>query len=210
MAVFAGPSDPLGLVRVIDADTWDVGGTRVRLFGIDAPELDQTCDTRDGQNWACGGWVSAQVRQMYDGRRARCTALTLDRYDRTVARCFVDDVDVGRQMVADGWAFAYRRYSMDYDLDEKGAAINARGLHGHQVQSPAEFRAIRSDGVGSDVEPPADTCTIKGNISSRGTRIYHLPGQRDYGKTRISATKGEHWFCTEPEAQAAGWRKARR
>jgi len=53
-------------------------------------------------------------------------------------------------------------------------------------------------------------CTIKGNISSKGERIYHLPGQENYDRTRISERKGEHWFCTEAEARAAGWRKAKR
>jgi hypothetical protein len=52
-------------------------------------------------------------------------------------------------------------------------------------------------------------CVIKGNISSSGERIYHLPGQRYYDKTVISWSKGERWFCTEQEAVAAGWRKAK-
>ncbi|MGX5830110.1 sunset domain-containing protein [Mesorhizobium sp. 43Arga] len=54
-------------------------------------------------------------------------------------------------------------------------------------------------------------CTIKGNISiNTGERIYHVPGQEHYWETRISPQYGERWFCTEEEARAAGWRKARR
>ncbi|WP_454015299.1 sunset domain-containing protein [Aquamicrobium terrae] len=53
-------------------------------------------------------------------------------------------------------------------------------------------------------------CKIKGNISSKGERIYHLPGQENYDRTRISERKGERWFCSENEARAAGWRKAKR
>ncbi|MFM2280941.1 MAG: hypothetical protein RLZZ444_3172 [Pseudomonadota bacterium] len=54
------------------------------------------------------------------------------------------------------------------------------------------------------------SCTIKGNISlNNGTKIYHLPGQEFYNDTRISLDRGERWFCTEAEARAAGWRKAR-
>ena len=52
-------------------------------------------------------------------------------------------------------------------------------------------------------------CVIKGNISSSGDRIYHVPGQRYYDKTLINWLKGERWFCTEQEAVAAGWRKAK-
>jgi len=61
--------------------------------------------------------------------------------------------------------------------------------------------------------PPADksVCNIKGNVSiNTGERIYHVPGQEFYTPTRILPRYGERWFCTEAEARAAGWRKARR
>jgi hypothetical protein len=55
------------------------------------------------------------------------------------------------------------------------------------------------------------TCNIKGNISiNTGEHIYHVPGQEHYWETRISPHYGERWFCSETEARAAGWRKARR
>ena len=199
-------ADPRGMVRVIDADTWDVGGVTVRLFGIDAPELDQPC-TLDGRAWECGRWAAQQTRARYDGQRAACRAVTTDRYGRTVARCSVDGQDVGREMVRAGWALAYRQYSMDYDLDEKTAAVQGLGLHRGQLQDPAAFRSQRSQ-----APAPAATgnCVIKGNISSKGDRIYHVPGQEHYAQTRISPGKGERWFCTEAEARAAGWRRARK
>ena len=56
----------------------------------------------------------------------------------------------------------------------------------------------------------ATGCTIKGNISSKGERIYHLPGDQHYDRTKINLAKGERWFCSEAEAIAAGWRKAKR
>jgi hypothetical protein len=52
-------------------------------------------------------------------------------------------------------------------------------------------------------------CNIKGNVSTQGERIYHVPGQRYYNDTRISASHGERWFCSEEEARAAGWRRSR-
>ncbi|MYE10509.1 MAG: hypothetical protein F4X99_02370 [Gammaproteobacteria bacterium] len=52
-------------------------------------------------------------------------------------------------------------------------------------------------------------CVIKGNVSSSGERVYHVPGQRYCDATRISARKGERWFCSEAEARRAGWRRAR-
>ncbi|MCV3272963.1 thermonuclease family protein [Roseobacter sinensis] len=195
-----------GPVRVVDGDTFDVGGTPVRLFGIDAPEADQTCTTDQGQTWACGAWVTDQVTTRYAGRVAHCAPVTRDRYDRVVARCEVDDEDVGAALVGDGLAFAYRRYAQDYVLAEKGAAVRNVGLHASRVQDPSEFRRARAAGSA----PVVPGCAIKGNISRSGVKIYHQPGQRDYDRTRIRQDNGERWFCSAAEAQAAGWRAARR
>jgi hypothetical protein len=66
----------------------------------------------------------------------------------------------------------------------------------------------------SDERPPnsasSNHCVIKGNINDRGQRIYHMPGDKFYGRTNISAAKGERWFCSEVEATAAGWQRLRR
>lgn len=52
-------------------------------------------------------------------------------------------------------------------------------------------------------------CNVKGNISVRGERIYHVPGQTYYAATTIDRRKGERWFCSEWQAWWAGWRKAK-
>lgn len=205
-------ADFSGTVRVIDGDTLDVGDVRVRLFAIDAPESDQMCATRDGTVFACGLWVRNEVGRRYSGATARCRARDRDRYGRVVATCEVRGTDIGQSLVADGLAFAYRRYGMDYDLDEKAAAVNGRGLHGYLVQSPAAFRRA---GRQEQPQPQTDaaagqSCVIKGNISSKGERIYHMPGQEHYARTRINTAKGERWFCSADEARRAGWRRARR
>lgn len=207
LIALAAPSvaDVTGRVRVIDGDTFDVAGVRVRLHGIDAPEGKQTCQTEQGANWACGAWVTSQVAVLFDGKRARCRTVDVDRYERIVARCDVNGRDVGQQIVSSGLAFAYRTYSMAYDLDEKRAAVMDRGLHASRVQRPAQYRATRAKGRIA----PNKACTIKGNITKSG-RIYHMIGQRDYERTGINPNKGERWFCSESEARAQGWRKARR
>ena len=179
-----------GRVKVIDGDTFDVGDVRVRLHGIDAPEKDQHCTTQQGQSWACGEWVNTQVRQRVQGQVATCFEVTKDKYNRIVASCEVAGEDIGQALVADGLAFAYRKYSLRYVLDEKGAAINDRGLHANRVQSPSEFRKNRVKGR---VAPDRD-CVIKGNISANGTRIFHSPGQAFYERTGINTRAGERWF----------------
>ncbi|MFL4472016.1 thermonuclease family protein [Tateyamaria armeniaca] len=198
-------ADVAGHVRVVDADTFDVGQTRVRLHAIDAPEQDQMCETEHGIAFACGQWASAQVTARFEGAHARCTQTDTDRYGRVVATCEANGVDVGQEIVAQGWAFAYRRYGMDYDLDEKSAYVADRGLHGFRVQSPAQFRKTRAKGR----IPPDPTCRIKGNISKNGY-IFHVPGQAFYEQTGINPDRGERWFCSSAQARDAGWRAARR
>jgi len=206
LVVCAGMSlaSPNGTVRVIDADTLDVGGTRVRLFGIDAPELGQPC-AADGRRWDCGAWARDAVANAFEGAYARCTAQDTDRYGRVVARCQVEGRDMGQMIVASGLAWAYRRYSDLYDLDEKGAALAERGLWAVEIALPADYRAAR----GAAEAAPVNGCVIKGNISDNG-RIYHVPGQEHYARTRINESNGERWFCSRAAAEAAGWRAARR
>src|SRR6056297_1761545 len=199
-----------GPVRVVDGDTLDVAGMRVRLHGIDAPELGQTCTNADGTRWDCGTWAADEVRRRIGGRTARCDTVDTDRYGRTVATCSVAAQDVGKMLVSEGLALAYRKYSMAYDLDEKRAVISGRGLHAHRFDRPAEHRrAIREERATETAAPDPD-CAIKGNISRAGKRIHHLPGQADYDRTVIRLEQGERWFCSEAEARAAGWRRARR
>ena len=201
----AATADVSGTIRVIDADTFDVGATRVRLHAIDAPELDQNCETQNSVPFACGQWATNQVRLRFEGENAQCSPRDVDKYGRIVAKCRVGDADMGEIIVSEGWAFAYRRYGLDYDLAEKSAFVTGRGLHRFSVQSPAQFRAQKVK-ARAPVDP---ACVIKGNISKNG-RIFHVPGQEFYSQTKINETRGERWFCSVAQAQTAGWRAARR
>jgi endonuclease YncB( thermonuclease family) len=199
---WAGPE---GRIAVVDGDTIRVGGESVRLFGIDAPELDQACRRPDGTVWRCGDWARDEVRRLYQGRRAVCDAIETDRYGRTVATCRVDGRDMGAVLVANGYARAYLRYTDLYLETEKEAVVAGRGIFGSEMAAPEAFRA--ADRPAPQTAPGG--CVIKGNISNSG-RIYHMPGHENYADTRIDSSRGERWFCSEAEAQAAGWRRARR
>ncbi|MFK7837919.1 MAG: thermonuclease family protein [Sulfitobacter sp.] len=195
-----------GVIRVIDGDTLDVGTTRVRLHGIDAPERDQPCTTRNGQAWGCGDWVTRSVLDRYQGATARCEQTDMDRYGRVVARCFVQGNDIGRAMVAEGLAFAYRKYSYDYDLEEAAAVADTLGIHAFLIEAPGRYRLTRIKGRVA----PDPNCAIKGNINAAGAHIYHMPGQAFYERTGVRPEQGEHWFCSEAQARASGFRAARR
>lgn len=205
LCLLAGPAtaDIAGTIRVIDGDTFAVGDTRVRLFGIDAPENGQPCADPRGRQMDCGDWVTAQVEARFDGQQTICQEIEKDRYGRSVATCVVGGADVGGWIVSEGLAWAFVRYSDAYALDEKSAAVALRGIWAFDIDNPATFRAIEAA-----APVPTGACTIKGNITDSG-HIYHMPHNRDYGRTRINEAKGERWFCSEAEAQSAGWRAAR-
>lgn len=205
-AAFAGPE---GRVSVSDGDSLRVGGETVRLFGIDAPEIDQTCRRPDGTVWRCGAWARDEARRMYDGRRAACRTMDRDRYGRIVAVCEVEGQDMGAVLVANGQARAYRRYSDRYVEIEKAAVVAGRGIFGSDMAAPETHRARAQTPTQTPAQAAPGACAIKGNISGNG-RIYHMPGQEHYDRTRINPPDGERWFCTEAEARAAGWRRARR
>lgn len=194
-----------GRARAVDGDTLEIAGQKVRLFGIDAPELDQTCD-QGGRVWACGRAAREALAGIVGRQRLDCRVQDVDRYGRNVAVCIAGDEDVGALMVRQGMAIAYRRYSGRYVNAEGAARAEGIGLWTSTYVLPEAYRA---EGRGAD-PVPADKCLIKGNIGRTGKRIYHLPGQADYAATRINPGAGEQWFCTEAEARAAGFRRAQR
>jgi len=179
---------------------------RVRLSGIDAPELSQRCGP-EGRKVACGAMAANWLRARIQGRTVSCQVVDTDRYNRAVAVCRAGGGDIGGSLVEAGWAIAYRRYSLTYVGLEDEARSARRGIWGLGFESPAEYRREQR---AANVPPPPDLrCAIKGNISSSGVRIYHLPGSRAYAEVRIDPRKGERWFCSEREAAAAGWRAVR-
>ena len=112
-------------------------------------------------------------------------------------------------MVLNGWALAYRRYSLDYILEETAAQAAQAGMWRGKFVPPWLWR--RGERLQAATTPESAVgCTIKGNISSSGERIFHVPGGSYYDRTKISTAKGERWFCTEAEAIAVGWRKSKR
>lgn len=196
-------------VRVIDGDTLGIGGERIRLYGIDAPESGQTCE-RAGDPWQCGLAATAALTAWLDGKATECVELERDRYDRAVSTCLADGRDVGEWMIQQGWAVEYLQYSDGrYALSERDAANRRVGIHVGEFARPSDWRSGNTSTEVAASYQRAGDCRIKGNINSQGERIYHVPGVRSYGPTRIDEGKGERWFCSEQDARAAGWRPPR-
>jgi endonuclease YncB( thermonuclease family) len=196
-----------GRARVIDGDTLDIAGTKLRLHGVDAPELDQTCQGAGG-DWPCGAFARDMLAGIVGEGKLSCDVQEVDRYGRGVAVCLRDRTDVAARLVRDGGATAYLRYSDRYAPAERAARSEGLGIWSGGLTMPEAWRHAQ-DGAATAGAVTGD-CLIKGNVGSGGRRVYHLPGQADYDATRINPRKGEAYFCTEAEARAAGFRRAKR
>jgi endonuclease YncB( thermonuclease family) len=204
-----------GSAEVIDGDTIEIQGKRIRLFGIDAPEASQLC-YRGAESWACGEASADLLRSLIGTSALTCNGHEIDQYGRLVAVCTAAGMDVGKLMVAQGWAIAFRRYSDNYVADQARAQAGKLGMWSSTFVSPEEHRAAEREAATPapaprQQRPRAETarttdtgCAIKGNRNRSGEWIYHLPGMPYY-----EGTRAEEMFCSEAEAQAAGYRRSR-
>mgnify|MGYP005839445763 CR=1 FL=1 len=200
------------VLRVVDGDTIEVetGGQiyKVRYIGIDTPE---TVDPR--RPVQCVGKEAAERnRQLVEGRTVGLEkdVSEVDQFGRLLRYVWVGDRMVNSVLVEEGYAMA-STYPPDVKYAGLFASLQAqareagRGLWGSACASPTPAPAGAVCDYSGTSQP-----VIKGNISSSGEKIYHVPGGAFYDKTVIDEGKGERWFCTEAEAVAAGWRKSLR
>lgn len=185
------------VTRVIDGDTIELeDGTRVRLLGIDTPELGQ-CASQEAADATSKLVLNKNVRLETDVQLQ-------DKYGRTLAHVFVNGKQVNEELVKMGWATTLTIPPNVKYVDQL--------LIAQQEAREAKLGIWANDPCLSNLSTPSNPssdCTIKGNISTSGEKIYHVPGQRYYEKTKIEENRGERWFCSEDEAQTAGWRKSK-
>lgn len=209
--------DLVPVAGVIDGDTIDVlidgERTRIRVIGIDTPERGD-CGYQEAASAMQSLVQSRDVHIEFDPTQG-----DTDRYNRLLRHVFTaDGVNVAEEIIARGLGREYT-YAAPYAYvaDHLAAQADAReqglGVWGEtcdagppSVETPAEPVA--------PAQPPAGVssqgCLIKGNINREGEHIYHQPGQQHYDDTKINESYGERWFCTPEDAEAAGWRAARR
>lgn len=140
------PATITGVPTVIDGDTLDIRGTRIRLHGIDAPESAQNC-TRAGQVYGCGREAANWLSGIIAGRNVTCVRRDTDRYGRMVATCSLSTgTELNRLLVQQGWALPYLQYGGSiYVRDEQVARAARRGLHAGTFQNPWDYRANPSN-----------------------------------------------------------------
>lgn len=135
----SGGATVAGMPRILDGDTLDIAGRRIRLDGIDAPESDQTC-RRNGATVRCGAESSAHLGHLAGHGPVHCRLTGRDRYGRSLGICSRDGDDLNATMVRGGHALAYRTYSRRYVSEEEEARSQRRGLWAGDFVAPWDWR----------------------------------------------------------------------
>ncbi len=152
-------------IRVADGDTIELGGQRIRLQGIDAPELHQECRDASGRNWPCGRRARSELRKLIGNDTVQCEQRARDRFNRSVAVCRAGGRDLGEAMVRAGFAFAYPDWASPYGAAEMDARSRKAGLWAGSFQNP---RAWRDQHPRDDALPPVSRHA--GDIIPRATQ----------------------------------------
>lgn len=215
-----------------DAGTLQLGNVTFRLDGIDTPTVDQLCIDEHADVWTCGIEAREQLTRLIGGKQVRCDDLGADPTykKRRLGVCKVEGetTSLSQLLVRKGFALNLEASASGrFQTDEARAREDRQGLWKGCFVAPREFRVGRKDGAlfgascrtdrereirealfPEDLVMPA-SCNIKGKYAVRARvtgnlGIYHLQACRSYP----GLTKPDRWFCSEEDAQAAGFRRA--
>ena len=126
-------------VKITDGDTIKINGEKIRFSGIDTPELNQTC-VKEGVKNSCGLTAKQILIDKILDNKVKCIKEGKDRYKRILAECFVNNESLSRYLVRSGYAFAYRKYSKKFIIDEDYARVNKLGIWSMEFEYPWDFR----------------------------------------------------------------------
>lgn len=137
---FVMAGDFVGQASIIDGDTIEIRGQRIRLTGMDAPESRQLCHDAAGRPWRCGQQAALALDAMVARRPVVCTVEGTDRYGRVLAVCAVGGRDLAGWMIENGWAVAYYDRLDRHSAAERDARTAGRGIWAGTFQRPEDWR----------------------------------------------------------------------
>ena len=195
--------------RVIDGDTLEVEGVTIQLYGIDAPELGQVCESDDSRS-PCGVEAALALRKLVtvSGQELHCSPWGGGPPKRTadgalIEVCQIGDQDLAQDMLHSGYGVAPPGSFPDYVDAEKAAKDAHLGIwHSHFVL-PWVWRAEKADP--GDPKAADRDCNVKGARSAAGDRVYYVPTDPEYQQITIDPARGGRLFCSDEEARLAGW-----
>ena len=126
-------------LKVVDGDTIHLNGEKIRFTGIDTPELKQTCFKDNFENY-CGLTAKKILINKIGNNNVECISEGRDQYKRILAECFVNNESLSSYLVRSGYAFAYRKYSKKFIIDEDYAKTNQLGIWSMKFEYPWDYR----------------------------------------------------------------------
>ena len=134
-------------VKVIDGDSLEIGSRRVRLLHIDAPEYKQYCFTADKKKYDCGREAQAYLYQMLKQEHfnMKCETRDVDRYQRELSECFINDKNLNLAMLSAGWAVTYRTDDKEYLRAERTAQKQKIGVWQGKFMRPEYYRRLQRE-----------------------------------------------------------------
>ena len=197
-----------GRATVLSGDVIRISGTTVRLAGIEAPDLSQKCLGANKKPWGCGEAARSAAERIVKGKSIRCDLSGTDDAGRSLGTCLTVNTgisqNVAEELVRAGAVFAAGGLFSSLSGIEADARAKKLGLWKGEAERPAEYRTMLWD---TAARSAPDGCPIKAQVSG-DNKTYLLPWQGEYGNAKVRSSKGERWFCSETEAQAAGWKSA--
>ena len=200
-------------LRAIDGDTLQIDGTVVQLYGTDAPELGQLCES-NGRLWPCGMEAARVLSKLVTLNQSslRCTPWSNQRESApdppagsTLQVCKVGDEDLAVLLLHGGLTLALPGAFPDYLDAEQQAREASLGIWHSDFAAPWDWRAgVRSPNRPSD---SVRECPIKG-VSTDGQRLYYVPTDPEYQAIIIDPDHGDEMYCSDDEARQGGWRRS--
>lgn len=129
-------------VKAVDGDSLVMNGRRIRLLGLDAPEYHQSCRNKKGDDYPCGKEALNYLKRLVSGGKVNCRRIKKDIYKRDLSICYVNGKDINREMIASGWAVAYRTKKEKYLEAEKYAKRKRRGMWQGKFMKPELYRIL--------------------------------------------------------------------
>lgn len=142
----------IGPAGVVDGDSLEVQGKKIRLIGVDAPELHQDCGRTTGP-YPCGEEARRHLIKLIGSSPLVCESRRLDKYGRSLAQCSARGLDLNRQLVLDGWAVSYGRA---YEAEEAQARGQYVGLWSGGFERPTDWRKARRGDLIDDLDEMPD------------------------------------------------------
>jgi endonuclease YncB( thermonuclease family) len=197
----AGDDVIQGAGRVMGPGVVRVGGSLVQLDGITMLDFTQTCRRADGSTWGCGVAAERAFEKFVRSRKSLRCEISGEADGIHKGTCALDGKDLAAELIRQGFAFADGSFWAIYSAEQAEAQEAKIGLWAGEPERPAEWRdRLFADAV---IGAPGG-CPIKARTQS-GRRTYLLPHSADYTRTVVREERGDRWFCSAEEAEAAGF-----